>query len=90
MHIRCKSRISERRLEDRRGRHKCTWVDQKGTQHAAAKDVIDQSKPTFRHHVSYPIEKSNKQNPIKEVCFKKNDRAILLRIGNIVINGEND
>lgn len=57
---------------DRLGRHKCTWVDQKGTQHAAAKYVVDQSQPTFRHHVSYPLEKSNKQNPIKEVCLKKN------------------
>ena len=64
--------------------------DQKGTQHAAAKDVVDQSQPTFRHHVSYPLEKSNKQNPIKEVCLKKIDGAISLRIGNIVINGEND
>ena len=58
---------------DRLGRHKRTWVRQKGTQHAAAKDLVDQSQPTFH----------------KEVCLKNINRSILLRIGDIVINDEN-
>ena len=68
-------------LADRLGRHKCTWVGQKGTQHASVKDLVDQSQPTFRRYVSYPLEKKQQQTKrIKEVRLKHINRAILLRI----------
>lgn len=76
-------------LADRLGRHICTSVGQKGTQHASAKDLVDQSQSTFQRHVPYPLKKQQTK-PIKEVCLKNMNSAILLRIGDIVINDEND